>query len=105
MPKPMAFVDKGVRADTLALAEIFERLAGMQTFAAYFELLTIAGSVQSFTFLPELWQIQALHQLQDFVIGCADVLEGKSPIYHVFELALCDKGRDTRHFSHPDPAT
>ena len=81
MPEDVALIDECVGADALSLAEILERTAGSEAFAAHLELLSIAGGMQLVRLVPiDIGQVHLIHSFDHSVIRGADIVERKSPI-------------------------
>ena len=89
MPEDVAFIDERVGADALSLAEILERTAGSEAFAAHLELLSIAGCMQLVRLvLIDIGQVHLIHSFDHSIVCGADIVERKSPINDVFQFGL-----------------
>ena len=105
VPEQLALVDEGVGADALTLAEVLERVAGVERGAAHGELLPVAGGVQPLGFAAvDLGQLEIGRHANDAIVRRLHVLEREVPVRRPVDLRFRDALSDTRHARDPDAA-
>ncbi len=76
MPHEIAHIDKCHHADALVLAQVLERIIGIEGIHSHFEFLSVTGCVEHIRVLPvDVRQVHPVHQPQDAIVGILYVLK------------------------------
>jgi hypothetical protein len=104
MPEQITLIAKAIDCHTLAFAEVFERVVGVERVEVHLEFLPVAGGVQPIGGAAiEVGQLQAVDQAQYLIVGGMGVLHGKIPVDGMLQLGFVDLIGDPRHLADPYP--